>query len=182
MSHEGSRLSALTRERIPEPSVYTVLSNKRRRRALRTLLRSRDAVTVRDLSERIATAESGESPAPRKVRESVYVSLHQTHLPTLDEHGLVDYDQDRKVVRSSGRARDVSPYLDVRTGLGLSWVGIYQWLGIAGLFAMVGALADAPLLDAVPPLLLGSAFLALFALSTALRLWRARGEVLRSFR
>jgi DNA-binding transcriptional ArsR family regulator len=175
----NSRLSRFTLDRIPESSVYTVLSNERRRETLHTLLRTQDEVTVRELSEIIAAKEAGERPAPRNVRESVYVSLHQTHLPTLDDHGLIEYDTNRKIVRSMDRARDVEPYLDVRTAFGLSWVGIYQWLGIVGLCTMVATVANAPILDLLPPLLVGSWFLGLFALASSIRLWRVRGEVLR---
>lgn len=178
MPGSNSQLSRFTLDRLPEADVYTVLSNRRRRETLQTLLRSQDEVTVRELSEIIAAKEAGERPAPRNVRESVYVSLHQTHLPTLDEHGLVEYDKDRKVVRSNGRARDVGPYLDVRTAFGVSWVGIYQWLGILGLCVMVAAVADVPLFGILPPLLVGSGFLGLFALASGIRLWRARGEIL----
>jgi DNA-binding transcriptional ArsR family regulator len=178
MQHNGSRLSGLTLDRLPESDVYTVLSNRRRRDTLETLLRTQDEVTVRELSEIIAAKEAGERPAPRDVRESVYVSLHQTHLPTLDEHGLVEYDQDRKLVRSNRRARDVGPYLDVRTAVGVSWVGVYQWLGIVGLCAMVATIADLPVIGMLPPLLVGSGFLGLFALASGIRLWRSRGEIL----
>ncbi len=178
MAGNSSQLSRFTLDRVPESSVYTVLSNERRRATLQTLLRTQDEVTVRELSEIIAAKEAGECPAPRNVRQSVYVSLHQTHLPTLDEHGLIEYDTDRKIVRSSGRARDVEPYLDVRTVFGLSWVGIYQWLGILGLCAMVATVADAPILEMLSPILVGSGFLGLFALASGIRLWRARGEIL----
>jgi DNA-binding transcriptional ArsR family regulator len=178
MTGNGSQLSRFTLDRLPESSVYTVLSNERRRETLQTLLRTQNEVSVRELSEIIAAKEAGERPAPRNVRESVYVSLHQTHLPTLDDHGLIEYETDRKVVRSSGRARDVEPYLDVRTAVGVSWVGVYQWLGIVGLCLMVGTVAGAPVIGWLPPLLVGSGFLCLFALASGLRLWRARGEVL----
>jgi DNA-binding transcriptional ArsR family regulator len=181
MTGNGSHLSRLTPDRLPESDVYTVLSNRRRRDTLETLFRTQDEITVRELSEIIAAKEAGERPAPRKVRESVYVALHQTHLPTLDDHGLVDYDRDRKLVRSNRRARDVSPYLDVRTAFGVSWVGIYQWLGIIGLCVMVATVADAPIVELLPPLLVGSAFLGAFALASGIRLWRARGEILAVF-
>lgn len=166
-------------ERLPEADLYTVLSNRRRRETLAELLRKQDEVSVRELSEVIAAKESGERPAPRKVRESVYVSLHQTHLPTLDENGLIEYDINRKVVHPCRRTRDVGPYMDVRTAAGVSWVGLYQWLGILGLFAMVAAVAEAPFLETLPPLLIGSIFLGLFALASVLRLWRVRGEISR---
>ncbi len=51
-----------------------------------------------DLAEEIAAAETGERPPPRNKRQSVYVTLHQTHLPKLAHHDVVDYDSERKTV------------------------------------------------------------------------------------
>lgn len=77
------------RSALPEVDVYHVLSNARRREALAELWAQPEALSLRELSERIATTESGESPAPRALRESVYNALHQTHLPKMDDLGLV---------------------------------------------------------------------------------------------
>ena len=164
-------------QRLPDTVVYAVLGNERRRSAIEELHARAEEVSLRDLSEAIASRESGEAPAPRKLRESVYGSLHQTHLPTLDRHGLVEYDALRKEVRPQPRTRDLGPYLEVRGPRGVTWVGIFQWLGIVGLFLLVGALADLPLVAHLPPLAVGSAFLAAFAGASAYRLWRLRGLV-----
>ena len=66
--------------------IHDVLSNERRRMVL-SILHEEDtrSTTARDLSERIAEMETGQSPPPRNIRQSAYVSLHQTHLPKLDE-------------------------------------------------------------------------------------------------
>ncbi|MEF8776483.1 MAG: hypothetical protein V5A43_08280 [Haloarculaceae archaeon] len=161
-------------DRLSESVVYTVLSNYRRRSAIEELRGRTDDVTLRELSERLAARESGRDPAPRKLRESVYGSLHQTHLPTLDRHGLVDYDHQRKHVRPRARTRDLGPYLEVQGPLGATWAGLYQWLGIVGLFLVVASLVGTPVVRLVPPVVLGSVFLALFAGASAYRLWRLR--------
>jgi hypothetical protein len=62
---------------------------------------------VRDLSEAVATLETAEDPPPRNKRQSVYVSLHQTHLPKLHELGIVTYDADSKAVTLSESAHEV---------------------------------------------------------------------------
>jgi len=99
---------------------------------------------VRELSERVASAESGTSPAPRNVRESVYNSLHQTHLPRLDELGVVEYDDDRKIVTARDGARHISLYMEVETPIGLSWAEYYRSLGVVGLFVVVASLGSCP--------------------------------------
>ena len=64
--------------------IHDVLSNERRQMVLDRLRESGGTMSARDLSEYIAERETGESPPPRNIRQSAYVSLHQTHLPKLD--------------------------------------------------------------------------------------------------
>lgn len=156
---------------LGESEVHYVLSNPRRRQTLAVLLSGADAVTVRDLSEQIAATESGTTPAPRPLRESVYNTLHQTHLPKLDEFGLVEYDSDRKLVYPRREARQVTRYMDTLSPLGVTWGEYYRALGVGGLFGVVASLADVPALGGVDPLVVASGTLALFAVSTAYQLW-----------
>jgi hypothetical protein len=167
---------------IPETEIYYLLSNARRRAALTYLWEQSTATTLRDLSEEIATVESDTAPAPRPLRESVYNALHQTHLPKLAEFGLVEYDHDRKVVSADPDGRHVRRYMDTITPVGITWGEYYRGLGIGGLFAVVGSLADLPGFGAVDPLVFASGSLALFALSTCYQLTGGVRGRLRSLR
>ncbi|PGF17881.1 hypothetical protein CP556_18405 [Natrinema sp. CBA1119] len=167
---------------VPEREIHQVLSSARRREALEQLRGAGGSITVRELSERVASAESGTSPAPRNVRESVYNSLHQTHLPRLDELGIVEYDDDRKIVTARDGARHISLYMEVETPIGLSWAEYYRSLGVVGLFVVVTSLGELPGVAIVDPLLWGVAFLVLFGLSTGYQLWQKRGSLLRVLR
>ena len=158
------------RDSLAESEVHHLLSNSRRREILTVLWQRPGQLTVRELSERIAASESGCSPAPRPLRESVYNALHQTHLPTLAGVGLVEYDPDRKLVRPCPGSRHLSRYMDTVTPLGIAWSEYYQWLGIAGLFAVVASLAGVPIIQAIDPLVFASGSLAVFALSTCYQL------------
>jgi hypothetical protein len=155
---------------IPESDVYYLLSNERRRETLTILWKFDDELTLRALSEQIATIESETTPAPRPLRESVYNALHQTHLPKLATYGLVEYDPDRKLVRSNPESRSLARYMDTVTPVGVSWGEYYRALGIVALFAVVASLADLPLFAAIDPLFSASTALALFALSTVYQL------------
>lgn len=155
---------------IPEADVYYLLSNDRRRETLSVLWDVADEMTLRELSEQIASTEANTTPAPRLLRESVYNTLHQTHLPKLATYGLVEYDADRKLVRSSTGSRSLARYMDTLTPAGVTWGEYYRALGIGGLFAVVASLAGMPAFGAVDPLLFASASLGLFALSTAYQL------------
>lgn len=50
---------------------------------------------------------------PAKQRKRVYISLYQSHLPTLAEHGVVEYDQDSNRVTPTRTLSRFEPYLDV---------------------------------------------------------------------
>ncbi|MEF8786344.1 MAG: hypothetical protein V5A45_10460 [Haloarculaceae archaeon] len=167
---------------LTESDIYHLLSNTRRREALTQLWQAPAELTLRELSEEIASAESGTNPAPRPLRESVYNALHQTHLPKLAEFGLVEYDPDRKLVRSSPDGRYLRRYMDTVTPAGITWGEYYRGLGIGGLFLVVAAHANLPIVAAVDPLLFASGTLALFALSTVYQLYRGVTDSLATLR
>jgi hypothetical protein len=169
------------RPSIPESKIYYLLSNPRRRHAIRYLQRQPGTVTVRELSEAIAEIESGESPPPRNVRETVYTSLSQTHLPALEAQGVVEYDPANREVIPLSRTRAVRIYMEVVTRYGLTWAECYRYLGIIGLCLVVTSLAGVAPVSLVDPLLWASGFLALFALTTALQLWKDRFAIRRRF-
>jgi predicted transcriptional regulator len=94
---------------LSRSEIHDVLRNERRRLVLERLWAD-GSETVRELSEQIGAVEAGETPPPRNVRQSVYVSLHQTHLPKLDDLGIVVYDDDAKEVSLAARAADLERY------------------------------------------------------------------------
>ncbi|MEF8913407.1 DUF7344 domain-containing protein [Natronomonas sp.] len=155
---------AETNGALGEGEIHDVLRNDRRRLAIKAL-RDRDGrASVRDLSEEVAARETGEDPPPRNKRQSVYVSLHQTHLPKLDELGILDYDGDTKTVTLDDRIDEVEVYMEVVPQYGLSWGEVYFSLGLLGLLTTVAALVGVP---GISTLSLGYLVLAYFALQIA---------------
>lgn len=93
--------------------IFDVLSSSRRRYVLYYLSRQEGPVELPDLAKEVAawemeTAVEDLSPQERK---RVYVSLYQTHVPKLDEVGLVEYDQDTGEVRLTPRSRQIEGFL-----------------------------------------------------------------------
>lgn len=125
---------------IDEGDVHDVLRNARRRELISFLGRHDGYATIQDLSEHIARLESGEDPPPRNVRQSVYVSLHQTHLPKLEALGIVDYDTDSKDVRLRDRAAQIEEYMGPTDGND-QWPELYVGLGALGTLLTIGATA-----------------------------------------
>ncbi|WP_331233389.1 DUF7344 domain-containing protein [Natronorarus salvus] len=97
--------------RFDEGEIHDILRNDRRRAVITVLDERGGSATIRELSERIATLESNEDPPPRNLRQSVYVSLHQTHLPKLDALDIVDYDTDTKRVELREESADVKAHM-----------------------------------------------------------------------
>ncbi|MCG1003751.1 MULTISPECIES: hypothetical protein [Halobacterium] len=172
---------ALTRSTtLAETDIHDILRNDRRRRVLEHLQESLGTVTLRELAETIAAHESGERPPPRQLRESVYNSLHQTHLPKLDREGVVAYDEHRKTVELQAGARDVNVYMEVVTKYGITWADYYRTLATASLVAVVAVELGVPVVEVIPVLLVVSTALAVVAASTAYQLWTRRWTYLRA--
>lgn len=150
-------------ESLERTEIHDVLRNDRRRLVLSRLGEVEGPATVRDLSEYIASVESGETPAPRNVRQSVYVSLHQTHLPKLDDLGIVE-EADRGV-RLSHHADEVTIYLEVVPKHGLSWGEYYLSVAVLGFLVQLAGSLGVPVLGGVGAATVTTVFLGLFALS-----------------
>jgi len=129
--------------------IHDILRNDRRRLAIKCLREQGGTLTVRDLSEDVATRETGETPAPRDKRRSVYVSLHQTHLPKLDELGILEYNTESKEVTLRDRAAEITTYMEVVPRYGITWAEYYLVLGILGFGTVLAASLGTPLLGAI---------------------------------
>lgn len=169
---------------IPEGEIYEILANRRRRETIKHLTVSAGSgpVSLHDLSREVAARETGESPPPSGVRESVYNSLHQTHLPKLHELGIVRYDREERTVQLRERARDVDRYMEVVTGYGVTWSEIYRTLGVLSLSVVLAALTDVPVVSSVDPLLWSSLFLTAFAITIGTQLWSNRWLIVGALR
>lgn len=156
---------------LPEAEIYGVLANPRRFETLRVLADRSDAVTVAELAEAIAETETSDGVPSKSARDSVYASLHQTHLPKLHELGLVDYDREHRVVEPLDRARAVDRYMEVTTPLGFTWGEYYRGLGVFGVCAILGSLIEISWLSAVDPVLWCTIVLVAYAVSSVYQLW-----------
>lgn len=147
--------------------IHDILRNDRRRLAIKCLRENSGQLTVRDLSEDVATRETGESPAPRDKRRSVYVSLHQTHLPKLDDLDIVRYDTDSKEVELRDRATEVTTYMEVVPRYGITWAEYYLILGLLGFGTVLSASLGTPLLGEIGTPIVAAAYLLILVGSAA---------------
>lgn len=136
--------------RLDRAEIHDVLSNDRRWRVLE-LLADDDPRDLRSLADDIAAAESGTSPAPREVRQSVYVTLHQNHLPKLDSLGIVQYDDISKMVELDERATDIDVYLEVVERGHISYSELNLGLVVLGLVSTTASAIGTPVLASLEP-------------------------------
>jgi len=163
--------------------IHDVLSNERRRMVLSILREQRDdAMTARELSELIAESETGQSPPPRNIRQSAYVSLHQTHLPKLDELGIVDYDESAKTVSLTDRANQMSVYMETVPRYGISWSEYYLAVSVIGLLLAAAAWIGVPVLAAVNAATWAALVLALVGVSATYQTIQQGSSILHRMR
>lgn len=134
---------------LSEEDIHDVLRNQRRRLVIDILQESDGPVSVRELSEEIGAFESGMNPPPRKIKQSVYVSLLQTHLPKLDDLGIVDYQSEGKMVTVGGELEDVTVYMETVPKYGISRSEYYGALSLLGILTVFAAEVGVPVLASV---------------------------------
>jgi hypothetical protein len=98
---------------LTQGKVYDLLSNARRRFVISYLRDREEPVELNALSREVAAWESEtaiEDLTDQQIKR-VYVSLYQTHIPKLNESGLVDYDRDTGMVALADNVRALDTYL-----------------------------------------------------------------------
>lgn len=95
--------------------IFNLLSVERRRLTLRYLRRNGPEASLSTLATRIAAHENAEpvDAVTSDQRKRVYIALYQSHLPKLDDAGVVDFDSRRGSVELAGNASILYPYLDL---------------------------------------------------------------------
>lgn len=167
---------------LAEEDIHDVLRNRRRRLVIDTLHELGGPVSVRDLSERIGAAESNQDPPPRNVKQSVYVSLLQTHLPKLDELGIIEYESNGKTVQVADGMADVSVYLETVPKYGLSWSEFYTAVSILGLLTVFGAELGTPIISAIPTTTWAYGFFGLIVISGVYQTVQQGGSIITRLR
>lgn len=133
---------------LSQDVVFDLLSNRRRRFVLHYLLREDRPVSIQELSKQVAMwefdAEAEELTDQEEKR--IYVALYQTHIPKLEDAGVIDYDSDTGLVEIADQARQLQPYLEESGPEERPWHWYY--IGLAAASALFYALTflDLPIL------------------------------------
>ncbi len=117
-------------ETMEKSEIEKVLSDERRRLIIEFLKEKGRPVSVDQLADYIAEEETGESPSPPHVRETVFEDLYTRHIPKLEEVGVVNHEQE---IELDDSFQGVSMYLDVVRGSEISWSEFYLAISVIGI-------------------------------------------------
>jgi hypothetical protein len=136
----GTSESALSQD-----VVFDILSSSRRRYVLYRLRETEGPVELTKLAEQVAAWENDTDTdqITEQERKRVYVSLYQTHIPRLDEVGLVVYDRETGQIELAEEATQIDDYLSSGDD-SPRWEWVYLGLA-AGSAAFLAATALGPL-------------------------------------
>lgn len=153
-----------TREALGE-DVFGILSNKRRRYAVRACQQLDAPFELGELAEYVAAEECGKpiSEVTGEERRRVYTSLQQVHIEKLEDAGVIECE--RKTIEPTDRLEELEFYLEVVPGDEIPWAEYY--LGLSGVAAAVTAAVWAGVYPAMPPIAWMALLVGLFAASAA---------------
>jgi hypothetical protein len=151
--------------------VYEVLSNRRRRYAIHYLKQTGEPVDVSTIAEQVAAWENGKpiEELDSQERKRVYISLYQSHLPTLEKRGLVAYDDDRGIVELTDPIANAEIYLEVVAGRNVPWSYFYLGLSIVSGLLVALAYYEVGVLESVSTVAIASVITLLFGISAVLQ-------------
>ncbi len=100
---------------LPKDDLFHLLQNSRRRAVLRYLRGREGPVRMRDVAEQVAAWENDTTVAALRSdeRQRVYVALYQSHLDTLADAGVIEYDKSRGVLEPRPLLDRVAAYADL---------------------------------------------------------------------
>jgi DNA-binding transcriptional ArsR family regulator len=163
----GDRSRTSTDATPSRDELFHVLRNRRRRFAIHHLKRTDEPVDVGDLATQVAAWEN-EVPVDGVTstqRRRVYNALQQTHIPELEETGIVETE--RREVELSDYAEKLDIYMEVVPGNDIPWSEYYLGLGAVGTAAVAVTWLDVGPFALVPDATVGL-FLAVALVVSAL--------------
>ena len=144
--------------RPSDEELYAALCSSRRLHVLRHLWESGGTASLSSLVETVASAETDKpsEDLDRKERRRVYISLYQTHLPKLDDQGIVSWDRDEDVVHLLV-ADQLDGYLIEETASVVAWDHYYLSIAAVSLLFTVLVGLEVWVFSAVEPTFVGTA-------------------------
>lgn len=141
---------ATTHSELSQDAVFDLLSNPRRRFVINYLLREGGPVTIQQLSRELAAWEFDVDPddLTDQQEKRIYVALYQTHVPKLEEAGVLEYDAEASLVEITDTATQLQSYIDEDAPAERPWPWYYLAVATAGIALFAGVLAGVSVFSA----------------------------------
>ncbi|WP_231189664.1 hypothetical protein [Haladaptatus sp. DYF46] len=173
--------NATAEPELSKDKIFHLLQTPRRRYVLRYLKDREGTVEMRDIAEQVAAWENGTSvqALTSDERQRVYIPLYQSHLPKLDEEGIIEYNQSRGTIKRTKLADQLDRYLTVdeaevddeaETERELPWESYYLGVSVFSTILLAGSVLGVPVLAALPAVAIGGAIVAMFSFVTLAQL------------
>ncbi len=143
---------------------------------MHALKREDRATEIGDIAEQVAAWEydTEVDQVSYDQRKRVYTALQQSHLPKMDDAGVVEYDENRGLVEPTPALDDVEVYMDVVRGREIPWSVYYLGLSTVGTALMLALWVNAWPFTLLSDLAWGIAVVAAFTVSAAVHTYFAR--------
>lgn len=162
---------------LSRDKIFHILQTPRRRYILRYLQDQEGSIQMRDVAEQVAAWENDTTvqALSSKKRQRVYIPLYQTHLPKLDEEGIIKYDQSRGTVERTEVANQFDQYLttddpdttdDNEIDDQIPWESYYFGVSLLSTLLLVASFVGVPLFSTLPSVVIGGSIITMFALVT----------------
>lgn len=169
---------------IERDDLFELLGNARRRHIIEYLNEHGEPESLGTLAQYVAAQENdvGFEDVSAIQRKRSYTSLQQTHLPRLDDAGVVEFDKDGGVITPSKQLAQFSLHLDVVSKDDLPQSVVYLALSGVSLGLLVAAAVGVPVIGTLSPFWCGTTVLVLFgAVATARHLVASKDALLDEF-
>lgn len=159
-------MSQPDRDALSQDVVFDLLSSPRRRFVLYYLNQVDHEVEIGELADEVAAWENNTDvdALTSQQRKRVYVSLYQTHVPKMEDAGIIEYDSDQGTVGLANQADDISAYL-TRDENGRPWQQYYLVLAIASALFFVAVGLEIAALAALNQFTAGLIIISVFAIT-----------------
>lgn len=160
-------MSRSEQDALSQDVAFDILSSPRRRYVLYYLKQEERPVELGELANQIAAWENEieVEDLSRQQRKRVYVSLYQTHIPKLEDAGIIDYDSDSGMIELSERAGEIDEYLGDAGDGRFPWQLYYLGLAIVGGVFFAAVALEVLVIDPISTGLAGFVIIAIFGLS-----------------
>lgn len=157
---------------VSAATLFEVLGNERRRSVIQVLRDREEPMSLADLSDAVAARENGVDPddLSRRQRKCTYTALQQTHLPKMDDAGVLTFEKEAGEVTAGDAIVEYTLYLDVVPSMGVRRSEVYLGVALAGVVVTAGVWAGLPPFVWLGPLTWAALVVASVAIAAAVQL------------